>query len=63
MWRKGVRGPGNRSGKGPQVSEELKCQPVGLECRGPERVALGEKSWRGPGAHKGDRRGHTAGNN
>ena len=61
MWRKGVRGPGSRSGKGPHVSEELNCQPVGLACRQPERVELGEKELEGAGCSQGDLRSHRAG--
>ena len=53
MHRKGVRGPGNRSGKDTHVSEELKCQPVGLECREPESMALGEKELEGARCSQG----------
>ena len=53
VHRKGVRGPGNRSGKDTHVSEELKCQPVGLECREPESMALGEKELEGARCSQG----------
>lgn len=31
VWRKNVQGPGNGSGEGPGVSDELTSRPLGLE--------------------------------
>ena len=46
VWRKNVQGPGNRSGKGPGVSDDLTSRLLGLEHGEPES-GVGEKELEG----------------
>lgn len=58
----GSSGPRKQEWKKAPRYQKAKMSACGAGVQGPES-GTGKEELEGPGAHKGDRRGHTAGNN